>query len=105
MTGEVVALVTCPADKADGIAATLVADNLAACVNILPGVTSVYRWEGNIARDAESLLLIKTNSNLWSEFEKRVHEIHPYDIPEIICVPIEKGAKPYLDWLNASLKR
>lgn len=104
MAGEVVALVTCPGDKAEGIATALVEDELAACVNIVKQVTSVYRWEGTVKKDQESLLIIKTSKMVWETFVEKVSEIHPYDTPEIICVPIEAGSEPYLEWLNNSIR-
>lgn len=104
MAGEVVALVTCPGDKAEGIATALVEEQLAACVNIVNQVTSIYRWEGTVKKDQESLLIIKTSLMVWDPFVEKVTEIHPYDTPEIICLPIEDGSKPYLDWLNDSIK-
>jgi periplasmic divalent cation tolerance protein len=103
MAGEVVAFVTCPQEKAEGIATTLVEDQLAACVNIVGQVRSIYRWEGTLNKDTESLLIIKTNLMVWDPFVEKVSEIHPYDTPEIICLAIEEGSKPYLDWLNHSI--
>jgi periplasmic divalent cation tolerance protein len=103
MPGEVVIFVTCPASESERIATQLVEDKLVACVNIVPGVTSVYRWQGEICRDQESILIIKSNKNLWDKLEPRIRELHTYDVPEIICIPIELGHKPYLDWLNCQL--
>jgi Uncharacterized protein involved in tolerance to divalent cations len=104
MAGEVVALVTCPGDKAEGIATALIEEQLAACVNIVNQVTSIYRWEGTVKKDQESLLIIKTSLIVWETLVEKVTEIHPYDTPEIICLPIEAGNEPYLDWLNHSIK-
>jgi periplasmic divalent cation tolerance protein len=103
MPGEVVAFVTCPPDKADALATSLVESRLAACVNIISKITSVYTWEGKLNKDSESLLIIKTNRKTYDAFEKRVKELHPYDVPEIICVPIELGSSAYLAWLNQSV--
>jgi periplasmic divalent cation tolerance protein len=103
MPDELVAFVTCPPDKAEGIAASIVESRLAACVNILPGITSVYTWEGKLNKDSESLLVIKTNRKIYDAFETKIKEIHPYDVPEIICVPIELGSQAYLSWLNQSI--
>jgi periplasmic divalent cation tolerance protein len=104
MPQEVVVWVTCPAAKAEAIASGLVEEGLAACVNILPGITSIFRWQGKICRDQETLLFIKTNRNLWDRLEKRIRELHSYEVPEIICLPIDGGHQPYLDWLNSSIK-
>lgn len=104
MAGEVVALVTCPVDKAEGIATALVEDELVACVNIVNHVTSIYRWEGTVNKAEESLLIIKTSLSVWDPFVEKVGKIHPYDTPEIICLPVEAGSRPYLEWLNHSIK-
>ena len=103
MSGELVALVSCPPDKAHEVASRLVEARLAACVNVVSGVSSIYRWQGKVTTDQESLLVIKTNRQIWESFQKMVEEIHPYDVPEIICLPIEMGNKAYLDWLNNSV--
>jgi periplasmic divalent cation tolerance protein len=93
-------LCTCP-DRgiAERIAETLVDEQLAACVNIVPGLTSIYRWEGRMQRDAELLLLIKTRQAVYSLLEARIRELHPYQIPEIIALPIQTGLAAYLDWI------
>ncbi len=103
MAGELIALVSCPPDKAHEVATKLVDARLAACVNVVKGVSSVYRWEGKVTTDDESLLVIKTNQTVWDSFQQMVQAVHPYDVPEIICVSIEKGNKAYLDWLNDSV--
>lgn len=103
MSDELVAFVTCPPDKAEGIATSIVEGRLAACVNIVPGITSVYTWEGVVNKDSETLLIIKTNRRFYDAFETKIKELHPYDVPEIICVPIELGSKAYLSWLNQSI--
>lgn len=103
MPGEVVAFVTCPCDKAEDLASSIVESRLAACVNIVAKVTSVYTWEGKLNKDSESLLIIKTNRKVYDAFEKKVKELHPYDVPEIICLPIEVGSPAYLNWLNGSI--
>ena len=103
MPSELIALVSCPQNLADSLAGSLVEKKVAACVNIIKEVTSVYRWEGNIEKDAESLLIIKTNSEVWTRFKQTVEELHPYEVPEIIAVPIEVGNQAYLNWLNQSV--
>lgn len=89
---------------AKDIATTLVAEKLAACVNILPAIQSVYEWKGQIETDAESLLLIKTTAGTYPELESRLLAIHPYELPELIMVPISGGSDDYLKWLSRSVK-
>ncbi len=105
MAGELIVLVTCPRAGAEQIAKPLVEEGLAACVNIVPGVTSVFRWQDKVEVEAEELMIIKTTTDLWTALEKRVKELHCYDTPEIISLLIEDGYKPYLDWLNTALRR
>lgn len=93
-------LCTCPDQvTAERIAETLVGERLAACVNLVPGLTSVYRWEGQIQRDTELLLLIKTRAAVYPLLEARIRELHPYQTPEIIALPIQTGTAAYLDWI------
>ncbi|MFO7640758.1 MAG: divalent-cation tolerance protein CutA [Candidatus Competibacteraceae bacterium] len=93
-------LCTCPDQAtAERIAEVVVEERLAACVNLVPGLTSVYRWEGQIQRDAELLLLIKTRAAIYPLLEARLHELHPYQTPEIIALPIQTGSAAYLDWI------
>jgi periplasmic divalent cation tolerance protein len=100
---EILVFTTCQAKDAVLLATQLVDDKLAACVNILPEIQAVYRWKGEICRETETLLLIKSSRKIWKELEKRLRELHSYEVPEIICVPIEEGYQPYLDWLNSQL--
>ena len=91
---------TCPDQAtAEHIAETLVDERLAACVNLVSGLTSIYRWQGQIQRDAEWLLIIKTRRTVYSLLEARLCELHPYEIPEIIALPIQTGLADYLDWI------
>jgi len=91
---------TCPDQAtAERIAETLVDERLAACVNLVPGLTSIYRWQGQIQRDAEWLLIIKTRRTVYSLLEARLRELHPYEVPEIIALPIQAGLAAYLDWI------
>ena len=89
-------------EEARDIATALVTEQLAACVNIIDNIHSIYRWKGAIESAAESLMLIKTRANLLPAIELRLRELHSYDIPELIAIPIRLGAQPYLDWLLAS---
>jgi periplasmic divalent cation tolerance protein len=93
-------LCTCPDQAtAERIAETVVGERLAACVNLVPGLTSVYRWEGQIQRDTEWLLLVKTRAAVYPLLETRLRELHPYQTPEIIALPIQTGSAAYLDWI------
>lgn len=93
-------LCTCPDQStAEHIAETVIGERLAACVNLVPGLTSVYRWKGQIQHDAELLLLIKTRAAIYPLLEARLRELHPYEVPEIIALPIQTGSAAYLDWI------
>jgi len=86
--------------KARQLAGLLVSRRLAACVQILPGLESHYRWRGKKETSREVLLLIKTKISVYKKLEKVVLQNHPYEVPEVICLPIAKGSKAYLDWLG-----
>lgn len=91
---------TVPNDfSANLIASTLVDENLAACVNIVPSITSIYKWEGSVQTDSELLLIIKTQQSKFNDVEKRIKELHENSIPEIIAVPIIKGSEEYQNWI------
>lgn len=95
-----VVLTTCgDRDTAQRIASSLVEEGLAACVNILPGVWSVYMWEGKATQDEELLLLAKTDASRYQALERRVLELHPYELPEIIALPVAGGLESYLKWV------
>lgn len=96
-----IVLCTCPdMGTAEGIANRLVAEKLAACVNVLPGLTSVYLWKGVVEKDVELLLLIKTTSEAYPGLEAAIRAAHPYELPEIVCVPIVAGLAGYLEWIE-----
>ena len=99
-----VILCTAPVVQASALAAMLVGDRLAACVNIIPAVRSIYRWEGAVHDDEESLLVIKTTTDRLTELTTRLVEAHPYDCPEVIALPIEGGHADYLRWLTAQTR-
>ncbi len=103
MAGEIIVLVTCKPDDANKLASDLVTEKLAACVNVVKEVVSTYRFQDEVTSDTESLLIIKTHKDLWSRLEARIKELHTYDVPEIVSLPIEAGHPPYLNWLNAQL--
>jgi periplasmic divalent cation tolerance protein len=95
---------TCPdTTVAEQIAAALVTERLAACVNLLSGIRSVYRWEGELCWDSEVLLIIKTGRTVYADLEARLRALHPYQVPEIIALPIQHGSAAYLAWLADSL--
>ena len=97
-----ITLCTCPdKDTAEKIAHLLVNDKLAACVNILPGITSVYRWHEQVESAQEHLLLIKANKSRYQAIETAIKKHHPYELPEIIAVPIENGLPEYLHWIDS----
>ena len=89
---------------AERVADLLIAGNLAACVNILAPCRSVYRWKGAVQHDEEHPLLIKTTAARYAALEKALREAHPYELPEIIAVPIERGLPAYLDWVATETK-
>ncbi|MBK1705920.1 divalent-cation tolerance protein CutA [Halochromatium glycolicum] len=96
-----VAYCTCPnAETAQSLAEALVSERLAACVNALPGVTSVYRWESQVETDTEVLLIIKTTEPCITPMTARIASLHPYDVPEVISHPITTGHENYLDWVR-----
>ncbi len=81
------------------IARTVVEEKLAACANIIPTIRSIYRWRGKIEDEGESLIFIKTRSDAVDALIARIKELHTYDVPDIVAIPIEKGHPPYLDWI------
>lgn len=87
-------------ENAKILAHKLVKDKLAACVNIISCITSVYEWENEICEDDEYLLIIKTKSVLYEKLEAKIKELHPYEVPEIVSLKIDKGSKSYLDWIE-----
>lgn len=99
------ALVTCPVTSAETLARALVDARVAACVNVLPAVTSIYRWQGAVARDEESLLLIKTTAEGFETLRREVLAHHPYELPEVIGLDVTAGHGPYLEWVAASVTK
>lgn len=91
-------------EEATRLAEMLVGAHLAACVQILPEIESVYRWQGKIERSSEVLLLAKTTRGKFDELEREVRALHSYDTPEIVAVPIVAGSAPYLEWLAQAAK-
>lgn len=97
-------MTTCPSmAEAEGLAEKIVKARLAACVNIVPGIQSIYEWQGKLEKEQEFLLLIKTRSEGFPELEKLVQASHSYELPELIAVPIDTGSAAYLNWIDAQL--
>ena len=101
MSGRVVALSTVgSAEEADRLARALVERRLAACVNVVPGVVSHYRWQGELQRDEERLLVIKTRAERIDALRDALRELHPYELPELVAFEISAGSPEYLKWLD-----
>ena len=96
----VVMMTTDSEEQAETIAKTLLEERLIACANLVGGVRSLYRWEGNVCDDREVLLFCKSRRSLFSRLSERVKSIHSYDVPEIIALPLVEGWQPYLEWLE-----
>ena len=102
-TNEIVCYITAPnEEEAVKIARVLVEGRLAACANIVKNVRSIYSWKGAIEDDAEVLMIVKTRKALFHELSEKVKEIHSYDVPEVIALPIVDGSADYLTWLRDS---
>lgn len=108
MTGSdkyIMVLTACPdMPAAEKIAKELVDKRLAACVQIIPGVKSFYRWQGGVENAVEYLLLIKTVANKYAEIESIITSLHSYEVPEIIAVPVTTGLRDYLTWMDDNTK-
>lgn len=101
-TDALVVLVTTPtAEKAAEIARAVVGARLAACGNVVPTLRSIYRWQGQVHDDAEALLVLKTSRARFEALRDRVVALHPYDVPEVIALPVEAGSAAYLAWIAA----
>ena len=98
-----VVFITTPTDKGREIARFIVENKLGACVNVVEEVSSVYWWQGNIERDKESLLVVKTSADKFPKLVEEVKKVHPYTVPEIIALPIVAGNGDYLKWIEESL--
>ncbi|WP_420595227.1 divalent-cation tolerance protein CutA [Deinococcus sp.] len=100
---SLVVMVTVPPAGATALARALVESRLAGCVNLLPGVQTVYRWGEEVAEEPETLLLIKTNGERYPELERFIQERHPYEVPEIVALQVDRASPDFLRWLNGSL--
>ena len=103
MPEYVVALTTCPKDTSNELGEYLVKERVCACVNIVPQVTSIYHWKGKIVTDEESLLIIKTKEKHKERLWTAIKEKHPYDVPELVLLPIQWGSSEYLKWISTSV--
>jgi len=104
MTDKVVAYTTCDdPEEAEKLARHLIDERLAACVTVVPGVKSYYRWKGGVESDDEILLMIKTSSDLVDAVGQQLDKLHTYDLPELIVTPIVDGSPNYLAWLETEL--
>jgi periplasmic divalent cation tolerance protein len=100
MTDALVVLVTAPgAAEAAALARALVEERLAACGNVVPGLRSIYRWEGKVQEDTEALLVLKTTRARFEALRERILALHPYQVPEVLALPVEAGSAPYLAWI------
>ncbi len=93
------------ADSGRRIAERLVEYRLAACVNLIPGLESIYRWKGEIRHDAELLLMIKTTVADYEALERAIRDLHPYELPEIVAVPLSNGLADYLNWISKNREK
>jgi periplasmic divalent cation tolerance protein len=106
ISDAIVVLMTAPTlEEARMLAEKLVESQLAACVQILPQMESVYRWQGKVERQPEHLLLAKTTADRFEELEREVRAMHSYDTPEIVSFPLTDGSSDYLQWLQESVNR
>lgn len=105
MSGAIQVLTTTGSrEDADRIARSLVDERLAACVQVLGPITSTYRWQGAIEHGEEWLCLIKSHSDNYAELEQAIRRVHPYQVPEILAMPVVAGSQSYLEWLRGELK-
>lgn len=90
-------------EEAEKIAEELVNNRLVACINIIPTIRSIYRWNNAVQKDNEVLMIMKTDSAKFSEVEQKIRSLHSYEVPEIISFPLENGSQGYLQWLESTL--
>jgi periplasmic divalent cation tolerance protein len=105
MTDKLIVLSTCGSEEeADKIAQHLVETHLAACVNVIPQIKSIYRWQEKVESAPEWLLLVKTTDEKFVQVRDAIHSLHSYDLPECIAISIDNGSAPYLQWINDNVK-
>jgi periplasmic divalent cation tolerance protein len=102
---RIVLTTTSTPEEASSLGRTLVEERLAACATLIPAVQSIYRWEGKVESATETLLLLKTGPDQLPALEARLHELHSYQTPEFLVLPIEAASQPYLDWLHTALSK
>jgi periplasmic divalent cation tolerance protein len=100
----VVALTTCPRNKSEDLAHSLVDERVCACVNIVSSVKSIYHWKDEIVTDEESLLIMKTQEDYKEILWESIKKMHPYDVPEFVILPIKWGSANYLNWISENIK-
>ena len=100
-----VVFITAPdMEVAKVIAKELVAKKIAACVNLVPKITSIYWWDGQLQEDSEVLMIAKTKKSSFAKLKKEVQKLHPYEVPEIIALPLDEGSEAYLEWIEKVVK-
>ena len=102
---RIVLTTTADPGEAARLGRTLVEERLAACATLIPAVQSIYRWQGEVEAATETLLLLKTGPEQLAPLEARLHQLHSYQTPEFLVLPVEAASQPYLDWLQASLRQ
>jgi periplasmic divalent cation tolerance protein len=105
MTNIIVLMTTATREEAEKITSKLLDERLIACANTTGPVSSLFWWKGKISQEKEFLTLMKTRTELFDELAKKVKQMHSYEVPEIIAVPIAKGEQSYMEWLNSSLRK
>src|SRR4051812_42458716 len=105
MTDKIVVLTTCAkAEDAERLARALVSGQFAACVNVVPQIRSFYRWKGELEIEDEFLLIVKTSRDLFDALKVEIEKLHPYEVPEVVALPIVAGAENYLNWMEHNLR-
>ncbi len=100
---RVVRMTAPDAETAERVGMVVVDERLAACANVVSGVTSIYRWEGQIQKEAEVLVIVKTTVDVVGRLMERIAELHPYEVPELLALPAEVGAEKYLSWVRSEV--
>jgi periplasmic divalent cation tolerance protein len=105
LSARVVMTTAANTEEAACLGRTLVEEELVACATVIPAVQSIYRWQGKVESSTETLLLLKTGPDQLAALEARLHQLHSYEIPEFLVLPVESGSRSYMEWLHASLGR
>lgn len=96
---------TSSSGEAERLGEEIVEDRLAACVNVIEGIKSIYWWEGDVEKSSEALLLAKTTEDCLNDLISKIKEIHSYDVPEVVAFQVDKGSEDYLDWLDRNVRK